>query len=174
MAFKQIGPFGAAAAALLISSALASTASAATVYITDTKGVLSDQGASFTSQAYSYRFGEGFSDQFVFDLSGPARVYVDIATTTTALKGLRFTQFQLFPVGNAFTPPPGSPLTFSFDIAQSGSYAFIVYGMATGTLGGSYHLDLYTQPLPVPEPATIALSLSGLALVGALARRKRA
>lgn len=173
MRFKQLGAFGICAGALLISSALTATAFAANVNVTATAGVLNNLGgAGYTSNTFSYQNGQSFVDTVLFDLSAPSRVYLDIASTTSALKGLTFTQIQLSPGNETITPAAGSPLSFSFDNLQAGTYAFTLTGRATGTLGGSYHFDLYTQP--VPEPTTIALTLSGLVLVGALARRKRA
>lgn len=171
MRFKQLGAFGVSAGALLLASALTSTASAATVNITATAGILNDlEGASYTSDGFAYRSGQTFFDTFLFDLSAPSQVHLDIASTTSALKGLRFTQIQLFPAVAAFTPATDSPLSFSFDNLQAGTYLLTLSGLATGTLGGSYHFDLYTQP--VPEPTAIALLLAGMGVVFAATRRR--
>jgi predicted heme/steroid binding protein len=57
-------------------------------------------------------------------------------------------------------------------VLSSGDYVLRITGMADGTHGGTYGLDL-TQAMPAPEPETYAMLLAGLGLVGFLARRRK-
>lgn len=165
MRFKHWAAFG--AATLLLSSA----ASATTVDITEKVGALDNAGAlGFTSNTFAYAKGQGFADDFLFSLSAASRIYLDVASTTSALKGLQFSQILLRPDIATLTPATGGPLSFDFGILQPGFYLLTVAGQSTGTAGGSYHIDLYAQP--VPEPASIALLLAGVGVVAAAARRR--
>lgn len=58
----------------------------------------------------------------------------------------------------------------SFNVAGAGTYYYNVVGQATGTSGGFYSVS--STVAPVPEPATLALTLAGLASVGVMYRRR--
>lgn len=57
-------------------------------------------------------------------------------------------------------------------VLSSGSYFLKITGVADGTHGGVYGLDL-TQATPMPEPSTYAMLLGGLGVVGFIARRRK-
>jgi hypothetical protein len=61
---------------------------------------------------------------------------------------------------------------FSFGSLSSGSYSLTFVGFATGTLGGSYGGVILAETAPIPEPASYALMLAGLAGLGFLMRRR--
>lgn len=163
---------GAAAGALLLSSA-ASVACAATVDITSAVGNLDAVGPSgYTSSSFAYGSGQSFSDTFLFTLGSSAHVYLDVATVTSALKGLQFSGVQLTQGASVLPPVSGGLPSFDFGNLQAGQYTLTLSGLASGVAGGSYHIDLMAQP--VPEPETVALMLAGLGVMGAVARRRRA
>lgn len=80
----------------------------------------------------------------------------------------------------------GTPFTISSSGAQetfsdlsAGNYYFEVTGSLAAKTGGSFNITAtvtpYVQPLtpsPVPEPATTALLLAGVGVMGFLARRR--
>lgn len=53
----------------------------------------------------------------------------------------------------------------------AGSYSFVISGMGSGSRGGNYTLDASAQP--VPEPTESALMLSGIAMLGFIAARRK-
>lgn len=53
----------------------------------------------------------------------------------------------------------------------AGSYSFVISGMGSGSKGGNYTLDAAAQP--VPEPTESALMLSGIAMLGFIAARRK-
>lgn len=61
--------------------------------------------------------------------------------------------------------------SLSFAPTLAGDYYYLVSGTATGSSGGFYSLSSTT--LPVPEPRTWSLALSGLMAAGLVARRRR-
>lgn len=63
-------------------------------------------------------------------------------------------------------------LTTSETLLAAGNYSIMVTGMADGTHGGTYGIDL-TAATPMPEPSTYAMLLGGLGLVGFIARRRK-
>jgi hypothetical protein len=67
---------------------------------------------------------------------------------------------------------------FSFKNIKAGTYYFAVAGQHRGNLAGNYTFNLASTPAKivssVAEPETYALLLSGLGLMGFIARRKSA
>jgi hypothetical protein len=58
----------------------------------------------------------------------------------------------------------------TFNIGSPGSYYYSVTGHASGSSGGFYSLS--STAAAVPEPATLALTLAGLASAGMMYRRR--
>ena len=78
---------------------------------------------------------------------------------------------SLAPVGGLALPGSSALPSFTFEGLAAGNYQLTIAGHAIGNQGGSYIGELAALPA-VPEPGTIALTASGLALLGAIARRK--
>lgn len=72
--------------------------------------------------------------------------------------------------GPLYATYAGDNTTFDLPLAMAGAYHIMVSGTANGTMGGSYGISLVSS---VPEPATYGMMLGGLALVGAIARRRK-
>ena len=64
----------------------------------------------------------------------------------------------------------GDNTTFHLPLSVAGAYHIMASGVADGTMGGSYAISLVSS---VPEPATYGMMIGGLALVGAIARRRK-
>lgn len=64
----------------------------------------------------------------------------------------------------------GDNTTNDIAVGWSGAYHIIITGYANETLGGTYGVALVSG---VPEPETYGMMLSGMALLGFAARRKR-
>lgn len=58
----------------------------------------------------------------------------------------------------------------AFTTDGPGTYYYNVVGQATGSVGGYYSIS--SSAGPVPEPATLALTLAGLAAAGMMYRRR--
>lgn len=119
--------------------------------------------------------GDDFIDTYFFSLTQTSDVFGSFSSPLATfkgltVKGLAFDGITLALVGGATIGNTSLP-TFAFEGLSAGNYALTLRGRAIGSQGGSYIGEVAVLPA-VPEPATIALTLSGLALVGALARRK--
>ena len=89
---------------------------------------------------------------------------------TSTISGLSYTLWDStnHEIGGVYT---GSDTTYTNMLTSPGSYYFKIVGTVVGTTGG-YAVSLMTTA--VPEPETYGMMLGGLALVGAIARRKGA
>lgn len=72
--------------------------------------------------------------------------------------------------GSWYATYSGNNTTFDLPLTMAGPYHITVTGNADGTMGGSYAISLVSA---IPEPATYGMMLGGLALVGAIARRRK-
>ena len=70
----------------------------------------------------------------------------------------------------SFAVPGGSGASFTWGPSIAGNMYLSVSGVANGSLGGVYNGAISVSA--VPEPETYAMLLAGLAIVGAIARRK--
>lgn len=134
--------------------------------------------------------GWGFYDDFLFSISGPAAT--DLITSTINLGTLSISNLEVRlynTTNNPHLPVLGSPAggaisgwsnpisggTGSYTVLNTdlgpGTYVLEVRGDATGVNGGSYSGTL--NATAVPLPAALPLVLSGIGLLGAMARRRQ-
>jgi PEP-CTERM motif len=104
------------------------------------------------------------------------RQVIAMPSVSTYLKHISGLNVSLFDSGNELLGSwSGSPVSFVSSLA-SGSYRVEVSGIADGRAGGAYVLGLAatSNPVisPIPEPQTWMLMIGGLALFGALVRRR--
>lgn len=128
-----------------------------------------------------YGPGTVFTDVFTFTLSS-TKTAVATATEGGIVEGvvdITGGKVELFSGKYGDGLADTSKGQFSFDGPASSSHAFSnlaagnYYYLVTGTgaaFGGAYAL---ASTLPVPEPESLALTLAGLGLLGAMARRRK-
>ncbi|MRW88610.1 PEPxxWA-CTERM sorting domain-containing protein [Duganella sp. FT80W] len=89
--------------------------------------------------------------------------------TTSTISGLSYTLWSSSgtQIGGTYT---GDNTTYTSLLSAAGSYYFLITGTVVGSVGG-YAVSLQTSA--VPEPATYAMMLAGLGLVGMVARRRK-
>ena len=159
----------AAAAAML---ALTSSAFAASITIPDPLDSYGEEGYTLPTQ-FPATPNASFTDDIFFTLGSQSDVEAGFAAVITKTKGVTFSSFTLTR-GSNVTPisyslsPVGSLLLTGL---SEGSYKLALSGMTKG-VGSSYYGNL-TAAAPVPEPESIVLAFAGLAMVGALARRRK-
>lgn len=181
MNFKQLGAFGliAVTALTLGSSAWAATTSVSITFSTPLNTLpsasvqLPQPNVTRTVAA-----GDSFLDTYFFSLTQASDVFGGVSSPLAffkglTLKGLAFDSITLASVGGTAYASSSALPSFTFEGVTAGNYQLTIAGHAIGSQGGSYAGELAALPA-VPEPGTIALALSGLALVGAMARRKHA
>ncbi len=175
MFFKFIGTFAAAFA--LCSSGWAATSSNVYTFSTPLDTLPSASvDLPGTGLARVVSAGDDFLDTFNFTLSQNSDIFGGFVSALASrgslvIKGLAFDSISLVPAVGA-TQTSASVPTFDFGALSAGSYQLTVKGHAIGSQGGSYSGALAAEAPPVPEPESLALSLAGLAVVGALARRR--
>jgi hypothetical protein len=121
--------------------------------------------------------GGSFTDTLNFDIaastltSSANSLQLSLGgVTTSTITGLSYTLWDATnrEIGGVFS---GNDTTYANLLAAPGSYHFLISGTVVGSIGG-YAVSLQTSA--VPEPETYGMMLGGLALVGAIARRKAA
>ncbi|MET0378409.1 MAG: FxDxF family PEP-CTERM protein [Spongiibacteraceae bacterium] len=159
---------GSTVAAMALSTMAASNASAAIYNL----GEVSD-GFSYTNVAYHLPSSTAFSDLFTFSV--PTSYTADISSFVQDLTifGIFFDVKNLKLELDGVAADAGSTKTSkSFTDLAGGDYAFEVTGKSKGLLGGAYKFNMTANLSPIPEPATYAMLLAGLGLVGVMARRR--
>jgi hypothetical protein len=119
-----------------------------------------------------------FSDNWFFQLGQPGAggLVTNIDVTVGATSILNISPFTVNLYASSGTGPTGLSLasgtSFNLPALASGPYDLVITGTATGILGGQY-VGTVAAASAVPLPAAAWLLLSGLAGVGAMARRRR-
>lgn len=143
-------------------------------------------GDTFTASTV----GSTFTDIFTFNIGTPFDAAASVTSSflnTPQTKDLLITGFSLYrydpgtmavlgmAIAGINETGFGSHPTDSWSLSayglSSGYYALKVDGRVLGAGGGAFGGDLTVSP--VPEPATYAMLLAGLGLVGAAATRRR-
>lgn len=138
--------------------------------------VITDFNGEFGS--FSRTVTNGFDDTYTFTVPEDGLVSSGVAAArVSSLDGLTFTSITLN--GEDFTDLSSALVQF-FSIEDqfvtAGTQSIRLVGTGSGSYGGSVSYDSLGgggNPLPVPEPATWALMISGFGLAGAAMRRSQ-
>ena len=136
---------------------------------------------TFTVGTLSGSFSDVFNFSFTNGTSTQARFDFGFSDVTSANFSYQLVTGNASPVGPYISLPLDYPLGGLLTTAQTSSYAITpgthyslyVSGYATGD-GYSVSINPLSFAAPVPEPGEWALMLSGLALLGGIARRRSA
>lgn len=152
--------------------AAASFSASATTY---DLGVLDPTVEFDTNSLYSLTLGANttINDTWTFKLLAPSSTSFS-ASQTFAVKAGQISNFAANLVGygtlSTATIPGGQFLSWNGELG-AGTYSVQVTGL-TGKAGAMYSGAVSAAALPVPEPETYGMMLGGLALLGAVARRR--
>jgi len=118
-----------------------------------------------------------FNDNWFFQLGQPGAgglvTNVDVTVGATTILNISPFTVNLYAEsgGTPVGPSLASGTSFNLPSLASGMYDLVITGTATGVLGGQYVGTVAASAVPLPAAAW--LLLSGLAGVGAMARRRR-
>lgn len=153
--------------------------------------------ATVPAMAASYSFGElsvgetftqgstlfsgGTTDTFSFTLESAGSLLTEGATVAFSFFNLTFDGIfnsvsllngsnQVVATGSITNSGKGFSLAAA-NLSGGGAYTLSVTGIATGT-GGAANYAVAGAVSPVPEPESYAMMLAGLAVMGAIARKR--
>jgi hypothetical protein len=168
------------ASALVVGGAafLSQSAMAADLSKADTPIDLSGGAAYFGQQYTGHNAGSIFSDRYTFTLTGSSMLTADLSSFSgNAKNGLDITNLSLFNAnglvlkGNQVSTGLVDVWTLASGTLTAGSYYLQIDGSVLSNAAGAYSAGATVTA--VPEPATYGMMLGGLALVGAVAARRK-
>lgn len=156
----------------VLATAVLAAASFSASATTHDLGVLDPSGFdSFTSASEKFGAGVAIDDTWTFTLLAPSSTSF-AAVQTFAVTAGQILNFSAVLNGTGFGAPTwgaGSQTLSWMGNLAAGTYSVNITG-TTGLSGATYGATV--SALPVPEPETYAMMVGGLALLGAIARRK--
>lgn len=164
----------------IVLSASSAFASAAAINTTNALSFVSTDGT--LNSAFGHTFGssdagKSFLDEFTFTIAA-SQIGATFSSPFTNVSDLTFSAFELYSSTGTVLATGKLANLDQFDFGKvasvlgAGSYKLDIAGSVAGSSGGMYTGSLSVSP--VPEPATWGMTLSGLAAVGFLARRRKA
>lgn len=166
-----------AAIAFAGATVVASAAMAADISHAPTPLVLLDGTADVGAAFGAGNRHNTFLDQFTFNLSSVSNVDAQISSTSpSAANGLDITSLGLYGssglVASGVQQQTGKTDLWTLNTLHltAGNYYLQVGGSAVAGKAGSFGGNLTVSP--VPEPATYAMLLGGLGLIGFMRRRR--
>ncbi|TCJ17927.1 PEP-CTERM sorting domain-containing protein [Parasulfuritortus cantonensis] len=151
--------------ALLGAGVMSAGTAMATTYDVDETQMLADVWSMDVSG-----LNGAFSDSFVFDLTDPTMIDVSALSLTTKSSRVNNFAVSLDGVDQTVTVDGSWAYVLDTDTLAAGTHTLTVTGQGNKANGGSY--SVYLSAAPVPEPGEWALMLSGLGMLGYMARRR--
>lgn len=157
---------------------MAQGAMAADISNPDTVLDLGTGGDVFGQHFTGSNAGNSFAERYTFTLSSAGSIFADtFSSSGNAKNGLDILGLSLFNAdglvlkGTQLSTGKTDQWELSTSSLAAGNYFLLVSGTVLSNASGAYTGSLSVSP--VPEPATYGMMLGGLALVGALASRRR-
>jgi len=169
----------AASVALACAALLSPVAYAADITNPPAAIEIADGGGFFGRLITGATGGDTFADQYTFTAVGGSSIVADLFSYSgSPNNGVDITAFDLYSSGGTLVSTGtaiGSDGIEQWQLSTSGLGADTYYVQVTGSVKSAAPA-VYSASLAVtavPEPATYGMLLGGLALVGALSRRRK-